>query len=92
MQLLGIGWYVAACIIMGVVGGLLLDNELGASPALTLLGLALGLAAAGWGGYRMLQTLFAAQARTAKAAKSQSTPSGRNAPPPLKQNDEEEPA
>ena len=63
MQLMGIGWYVAVCIVCGILLGLWLDGELGISPALTLLGLALGLAAAGWGGYRMLQQLFAAQQR-----------------------------
>ena len=62
MQLMGIGWYVATCIVLGVVGGVLLDDELGTGVALTLVGLALGLASAGWGGYRMLQDLFAAQA------------------------------
>ena len=63
MQLMGIGWYVATCIVLGVVGGVLLDNELGTDFVLTLVGLALGLASAGWGGYRMLQQLFAVQAR-----------------------------
>lgn len=63
MQLMGIGWYVATCIVLGVVGGVLLDDELGTGFALTLVGLALGLASAGWGGYRMLQDLFAAQAK-----------------------------
>ncbi len=63
MQLMGIGWYVATCIVFGVVGGFLLDGELGTGVALTLVGLALGLASAGWGGYRMLQDMFAAQAK-----------------------------
>ncbi|MCY4619529.1 MAG: AtpZ/AtpI family protein [Chloroflexi bacterium] len=63
MQLMGIGWYVATCIVFGVVGGVLLDDELGTGFALTLIGLALGLASAGWGGYRMLQDMFAAQAK-----------------------------
>ena len=67
MQLMGIGWYVATCIVLGVVGGVLLDGELGTGFALTLVGLALGLASAGWGGYRMLQDLFAAQARQRRA-------------------------
>ena len=54
IALLGVGWYVATCIVLGVLAGLWLDDQAGISPALTLLGLGLGLAAAGWGGYRML--------------------------------------
>ena len=69
MQLMGIGWYVATCIVLGVVGGVLLDGELGTDFVLTLVGLGLGLAAAGWGGYRMLQDLFAAQAKERDTAR-----------------------
>ena len=65
MQLMGIGWYVATCIVLGVVSGVLLDSELGTDFVLTLVGLGLGLASAGWGGYRMLQDMFAAQAKQA---------------------------
>ena len=54
IALLGVGWYVATCIVLGVLAGLWLDDQAGISPAFTLLGLGLGLAAAGWGGYRML--------------------------------------
>ncbi len=85
MQLMGIGWYVATCIVFGVVGGVLLDGELGTGFALTLVGLALGLASAGWGGYRMLQDLFAAQAKQ-NAAERRSRPSG----PPADDGPDEE--
>ena len=85
MQLLGIGWYVAICIVFGVVGGVLLDDELGTGFALTLVGLALGLASAGWGGYRMLQDLFAAQARQRQDSQAAS---GRGSP--AKTEDEED--
>lgn len=54
VRLIGIGWYFAACIVVGVVGGLALDNALDLKPALTLVGLALGMFFAFWGGYRML--------------------------------------
>lgn len=57
--LLGIGWYIAACIVLGLLAGLWLDDQAGISPALTIAGLALGLAAAGWGGYRMLLDVLA---------------------------------
>jgi len=85
MQLMGIGWYVATCIVLGVVGGVLLDDEFGTDFVLTLVGLGLGLAAAGWGGYRMLQDLFAAQA---KQRKSERRPSD-DAPADDEQDEEE---
>jgi len=53
-RLIGIGWYVAICIIGGVVGGVWLDRVLDSTPILSLLGLAFGLFLAFYGGYRML--------------------------------------
>jgi ATP synthase protein I len=52
--LLGIGWYFAICVILGVVIGRWLDDWVGTSPLFTLIGTFLGLAAALYGGYRML--------------------------------------
>jgi F0F1-type ATP synthase assembly protein I len=54
IRLVGIGWYVAICIVGGVVGGLLLDKAIDLAPVFTLVGLFVGLAAAFYGGYRML--------------------------------------
>jgi len=54
LRLVGIGWYIGLCIVLGLVGGLWLDRMLGLSPLLTLLGLLLGLLAAFWGGYLLL--------------------------------------
>jgi F0F1-type ATP synthase assembly protein I len=51
---MGIGWYFALCIALGIGGGVWLDSRLGISPLFTLLGLAVGLLAAFYGGYRML--------------------------------------
>ncbi len=55
---IGIGWYVAACIVLGVLAGLWLDGQADTKPLFTLLGLALGLASAGYGGYRMLMDVL----------------------------------
>lgn len=55
VQLLGIGWYFAACIVIGIVSGVVLDSVAGTSPLFSMLGLFLGLATAGYGGYRMLK-------------------------------------
>ena len=59
LRLLAIGWYVAICIGGGAFGGLWLDRVLDLSPLLTLLGLALGIAAAVVGMYRMLMAVLA---------------------------------
>ena len=58
LQFVGIGWYVAICIIAGGAGGLWLDKRLGSTPAFTLTGIALGLAVAGVGMYRMLMAVL----------------------------------
>lgn len=55
--LIGIGWYFATCIVLGVLGGLWLDSVLESKPLFTLLGLLLGLAVAAYGGYRILVQL-----------------------------------
>lgn len=52
--LLGIGWYFATCVVLGVVGGKWLDGRFGTAPLFVLLGTFLGLAAALYGGYRTL--------------------------------------
>ncbi len=57
-QLLGVGWYVAMCIGGGTVGGFLLDRQFGLSPALTLLGLFVGIGVAVIGMYRMLMAVL----------------------------------
>ncbi len=54
VRLLGIGWYFALCIALGIGGGVWLDKRLDISPLFTLLGLGAGLGAAFYGGFRML--------------------------------------
>ena len=53
-SLLGAGWFFAAAIILGVLIGHWVDGKTGLEPVFTLIGIALGLAAAAVGGYRML--------------------------------------
>ena len=57
-RLIGIGWYFAVCIVLGVVGGALLDRAADTTPLLTLVGLTIGLVAAFYGGYRMLMDVL----------------------------------
>ena len=45
LRLTGLGWYVATCIIAGVIGGVALDKLLGFTPLFTLLGFLFGITA-----------------------------------------------
>ena len=54
LRLTGLGWYIAACVVVGVLGGLGLDNFLGTLPIFTLVGTVLGSVAAFWGVYKMV--------------------------------------
>ena len=58
LRLTGLGWYVAACIVLGVVGGLGLDKLIGTTPLFTLLGTVLGTIAAFWGLYKLVQPVL----------------------------------
>ena len=53
--LLGVGFYVAACIILGVVGGHWLDGKLNSEPLGLIVGLLLGIGVAFYGVYAMLR-------------------------------------
>ncbi|HEY8491634.1 MAG TPA: AtpZ/AtpI family protein [Dehalococcoidia bacterium] len=58
VRLLGIGWYFATALILGILAGLWLDGTFETKPLFTLLGTFLGLAAALYGGYRMLSQVL----------------------------------
>jgi len=60
LRLVGIGWYVALCIVFGVWLGVWLDGKFDTSPVITLTGLFFGLFVAFWGGYRMLMDVITA--------------------------------
>ncbi len=53
-RLVGVGWYVGACIVLGVIGGLWLDNKFNTKPILVIVGLILGVIIAFYGMYRMI--------------------------------------
>ena len=59
MSLIGIGWFFAASIVGGIVGGLLVDGWLHTKPAFTLLGLFGGLAVAFFSVFRMIMRVIA---------------------------------
>ncbi len=54
LRLTGLGWYVAACIVLGVVGGVWLGQLTGQVALLTLTGTVLGSIIAFYGVYRMV--------------------------------------
>ena len=58
IRFLGMGWYVAFCVVIGILGGLKLDDVVGTRPLFTLLGVLLGTAAAFYGIYKMAQPLL----------------------------------
>ncbi len=58
LRLTGLGWYVATCIVLGVVGGIFLDNFAGTAPLFILLGTVFGSVVAFWGLYKMVQPIL----------------------------------
>jgi F0F1-type ATP synthase assembly protein I len=64
LRLTGLGWYIAVCVVGGVLGGLGLDKLLDTTPIFTLLGTILGSIVAFWGVYKMvLPILYGAKRR-----------------------------
>ena len=57
-RLVGIGFYVAICIVAGTLGGRELDRALDTGRLLTVIGLGLGLALALWGAVRQLMEVL----------------------------------
>ena len=58
LRLLGVGWVLAASVIIGIVAGLWLDNWLGTKILFTLLGVLLGTTVAFYGLYQMVKPLM----------------------------------
>ena len=59
LRFVGIGWYIAVCIVLGTLGGRWVGQKLDGSEALfTLLGLFLGLVVTFFGVYRMLRPIM----------------------------------
>jgi hypothetical protein len=54
LRLTGLGWYIALCVVGGVIIGIWFDRTLGVTPTATLIGTVLGSTVAFWGLYRMI--------------------------------------
>jgi len=55
LRLVGVGFFVAGAIILGVLGGRWLDGKLNSEPFWTIAGLLLGIIVAFYGVYNMLK-------------------------------------
>ena len=58
LRLVGVGFYVGGCIVLGVLVGLWLDSKLDTRPILVIVGLVFGLLIAFYGVYRLLLPLM----------------------------------
>jgi len=54
LRLVGLGWYIGVCIVLGILGGLWLDDRLHTTPIMLIIGLLLGIFIAFFGVYRMV--------------------------------------
>ena len=54
LRLVGVGWYIGICIVLGVFGGLWLDDKFNTRPILVIVGLLVGVGVAFYGVYRMV--------------------------------------
>ncbi|MCI0888062.1 MAG: AtpZ/AtpI family protein [Chloroflexi bacterium] len=57
-QFTGIGWYLAAAIVLPTLGGVWLDDRAGTTPLFILLGILLGVTLALYGTYRMVSSFL----------------------------------
>jgi F0F1-type ATP synthase assembly protein I len=55
LGVLGVGFFVAGSIILGVIGGRWLDGKMGSEPVWTIVGLVLGIVVAFYGVYVMVR-------------------------------------
>ena len=66
LRLLGMGWYIALCIISGAGIGVWLDKRLDVLPLFTLLGVLLGSGLAFYGVYKLVLPLLAGDEKRTK--------------------------
>ena len=58
LRLTGVGFFIAACILLGTFAGLWLDGKLNTKPIFMLVGLFAGLIVAAFGVYQMIRPLM----------------------------------
>jgi hypothetical protein len=68
-RLIGIGFYIATCLVVGTLGGRELDKALDTDKVFVVVGLLTGLVLALWGAYQQLNEVLAAINRRRSAGK-----------------------
>ncbi len=58
LRLTGLGWYIALCVVAGILIGIGLDRVSGLSPLFTITGIIAGSFLAFWGVYKMILPLL----------------------------------
>ena len=58
LGMVGVGFFIAGSIILGVVGGRWLDGRLNSAPLFLIIGLVLGMVVAFYGVYTMIRPLM----------------------------------
>ena len=66
LRLMGVGWFVAASVVSGIVGGYWLDRWLGTTVVFTIVGVVLGTTVAFYGLYLMVKPLMGDQGKGPK--------------------------
>ena len=78
LRLTGLGWFVAVCIVLGILGGLWLGKLTGQVALLVLVGTVLGSVVAFYGVYRMiLPAVYGSNSPNRTASRSQKPCSNR---------------
>jgi F0F1-type ATP synthase assembly protein I len=58
LQVLEVGWFIGLAILLGILGGLWLDNRLSTRPLFTIVGLILGLVVAIVGAVKLIMPII----------------------------------
>lgn len=66
LRMIGIGWYIAFCLLGGAVGGYFLDRHFDTLPLFTIVLLTVGLFVAFYGIYRIVRPLMKEEQKKTK--------------------------
>ncbi len=58
LRMTGVGFFIGACILLGVIAGIWLDGKLNTGPVFVIIGLVLGIIVAFYGVYQMVRPLL----------------------------------